>query len=255
MPTPFHTCHPAPSQSLGHTLPELLVGLSVGLVVVAAATALLGMSRQSWHSMSAAESLHTNALAALRALRTHAWLAGAVDAQATQADQWQLVSPYTSAQPDVAGAQGNKSQRSITLSHSSTVDSRDCQGNHLNKQAVVRNDFKFNSSNEFSCKDLNETGSTYQALAEGVEDLQVRYAQANPATQTLQWKTADQVSDMSQVMAIEVCLRVASPANVQAPKPSTPFKGCSDETIAHDGQLRRVFRRVYALRNHREVMP
>jgi type IV pilus assembly protein PilW len=245
----------ARSQSQGHTLPELLVGLSVGLIVVAAATTLLGMSRQSWFNMNAAESLHANARAALRALRTHAWLAGTVDVQATQVNQWQIVSPYTSAQPDLAGIQGNKSQRSITLSHSSAIDSRDCQGNHLNKQAVVRNDFKFNSSNEFSCKDLNESGSTYQALAEGVEDLQVRYAHANPATQTLQWKTADQVNDMSQVMAIEVCLRMARPTNVQTPKPSTPLKGCSDETIPHDGQLRRVFRRVYALRNHREVMP
>ena len=251
-----HRSYPhAQSRSQGHTLPELLVGLSVGLTVVAAATALLGMSRQSWLDMSAAESLHTNARAALRALRTHAWLVGSVDVQATQANSWQIVNPFTTAQPDLAGTQGNKSQRSITLSHSSAVDSRDCQGNHLNKQAVVRNDFKFNSSNEFSCKDLNEVGSTYQALAEGVEDLQVRYAQASPANQTLQWKTADQVSDMGQVMAIEVCLRVASSGNTQASKPSTPLKGCSDETIAHEGQLRRVFRRVYVLRNHREVMP
>lgn len=245
----------AHSQSQGHTLPELLVGLSVGLIVVVTATALLGMSRQSWLSMSAAESLHTNARAALRTLRTHAWLAGSVDVQATQANSWQIISLFTTAQPDLAGTQGNKSQRSITLSHSSAVDSRDCQGNHLNKLAVVRNDFKFNSSTEFSCKDLNETGSTYQALAEGVEDMQVRYAQANPANQTLQWKTADQVSDMSQVMAIEVCLRVASAANVQTPKPSSPLKGCSGENITHDGQMRRVFRRVYSLRNHREVMP
>ena len=236
-------------------MPELLVGLSVGLIVVAAATGVLGISRQSWQSMSTAESLHTNAQAALRTLRTHAWLAGSVDVQTTATNDWQIVSPYSTAQPDMTGTQGNKSQRSITLAQSSAADPRDCQGNHLNKQALVRNDFKFNSSNEFSCKDLNETGSTYQALVEGVEDLQVRYAQASPANQTLQWTTAEQVSDMSQVMAIEVCLRVASAANTQAPKPSSPLKGCSDETIAHDGQLRRVFRRVYALRNHREVMP
>jgi type IV pilus assembly protein PilW len=239
----------------GHTLPELLVGLSVGLVVVTAASITLGISRQSWLTLSAAESVHTNARAALRALRTQALMVGAVDVVNLAPNTWQLESPYSASQPDLAGTQGNKSQRSITFGHSSALDSRDCQGNHLNKLAVVLNQFKFNSSNEFSCKDLNETGSTYQALAEGVEDLQVRYAFANTSAQTLQWQTADQVSDMSHVMAVAVCLRVASANNVQAPSPSTPFLGCSGETVNHDGKLRRVFRRVYLLRQHREVMP
>ena len=244
-----------PKDQNGHTLPELLVSLSVGLMVVGAATVLQAMSRQSWQTMDAAESLHANARAVMRVLRRHAGLAGAIDVQPTPSDGWQWVNPYNSSQPDLSGEQGNKSQRSLSLAHSSAVDSRDCQGNHLNKQSVVRNEFKFNSSNDFSCKDLNETGSTYQALAEGVEDWQVRYAQANPHTQTLQWLTADQVSDMRQVMAIEVCVRMASVVNVQAPAPRSPLQGCLGESIAHDGQLRHVFRQVYLLRNHREVMP
>jgi Tfp pilus assembly protein PilW len=61
-----------PCHTHGHTLPELLVGLSVGLVVIAAASVTLGISRQSWLTLSAAESVHTNARAALRALRTQA---------------------------------------------------------------------------------------------------------------------------------------------------------------------------------------
>ena len=240
----------------GHTLPELLVGLSIGLVVLAAAATVLGISRQSWLTQNAAESLHTNARTALRAIRTQALMAGAVDVvNLPSSNQWQFETLYSTSQSDVTGTAGNKSERSLSLGHSSKVDARDCQGNHLNKLAVVLNHFKFNSSNEFSCKDLNEYGSTYQALAEGVEDLQVRYAQADTTHLTLQWLSADQVSHMSQVMAIEVCLRMASANSVQAPQPSTPLLGCSGEKITHDGKLRRVFRRVYLLRHHREVMP
>lgn len=245
--------HHAPP--LGHTLPELLVGLSLGLLVVAAATVAWGVSRQGWLSMSAAEAVHANARTALRVLHHHALLAGTLDAQASSPNAWQLISPYNASTPDLAGVGGSKTVRSLTLGHSQAVDAHDCQGNHSSTQAVIRNDFKLNTNRELSCKDLNTAGSTYQALAEGVEDFQVRYAQANPSAQTLQWRSAEQVSDMAQVMAIEVCLRIASLVNVQAPPPSTPLTGCAGETVAHDGQLRRVFRRVIALPNRRGVMP
>jgi hypothetical protein len=119
----------------------------------------------------------------------------------------------------------------------------------------VRNDYKLNTNKELSCKDLNLTNSTYQALAEGVEDFQLRYAEATPNTQTIQWKTANQVTDMAQVLAIEVCLRVASITTVHNTKPNANLKGCQDESLPTDGRVRRTFKRVVALRNRDEVMP
>jgi len=119
----------------------------------------------------------------------------------------------------------------------------------------VRNDYKLNTSKELSCKDLNLSNSTYQALAEGIEDFQLRYAQANPSAHTLQWKTANQVSDMTQVLAIEVCLRVASINTVHNTKPNANLKGCQDETLPADGRVRRTFKRVISLRNREGVLP
>jgi hypothetical protein len=119
----------------------------------------------------------------------------------------------------------------------------------------VRNDYKLNTNKELSCKDLNLVGSTYQALAEGVEDFQLRYAQASPNTQTIQWKTADQVSDMAQVLAIEVCVRVASAAVVHNTQSNASEAGCQGEALPVDGRMRRVFKRVITLRNRAGVMP
>ena len=37
----------------GYTLPELLIGMTLGLLVIAAATAAYGTSKQTWNAMAA----------------------------------------------------------------------------------------------------------------------------------------------------------------------------------------------------------
>ena len=150
---------------------------------------------------------------------------------------------------------GTKNIESLTLGHWHALDASDCQGNTGSTHTSVRNDYKLNTNKELSCKDLNLNNSTYQALAEGVEDFQLRYAEANPSTQTIQWKTANQVTDMTQVLAIEVCLRVASIHTVHNTKADSKLKGCQDEALPSDGRVRRTFKRVVALRNRDGVMP
>ena len=242
----------------GHTLPELLIGMALGLLVIAAATAAYGNSKQTWHAMAAADAVHANARVALRNIREQAHMAGAayLKANNNNGNFTVEISPHEDAgQAALAGVNGNKSVESLTLGHWHALDAIDCQGNTGNTHTTVRNDYKLNTNKELSCKDLNLTNSTYQALAEGVEDFQLRYAEANPSTQTLQWKTANQVTDMAQVLAIEVCLRVANINTVHNAKPNSNFKGCQDETLPSDGRVRRMFKRVVALRNRDEVMP
>jgi hypothetical protein len=203
--------------------------------------------------MAAIDAVHANARMALRKIREHAHLAGAAYLATSASPNTQLSDVYSLDQPDLQGDNGNKTTEHVALGHWVNVFARDCQGNQPDGTQVIRNDFKLNTNKELTCKDLTPTGSTYQALAEGVEDFQVRYAQANPVTQTLQWKTADQVSAMSQVLAIEVCLRVASVNSVSSG--SSASQGCEGETVAADNRLRRVFRRVITLRNRDGVLP
>jgi type IV pilus assembly protein PilW len=242
----------------GHTLPELLIGMALGLLVIAAATAAYGNSKQTWHAMAAADAVHANARVALRNIREQAHIAGAAYLKANNNNGNFAVDislNEDAGQAALAGVNGNKSVESLTLGHWHALDAIDCQGNTGNTHTSVRNDYKLNTNKELSCKDLNFTNSTYQALAEGVEDFQLRYAEANPSSQTLQWKTANQVTDMSQVLAIEVCLRVASINTVHNAKPNSHLKGCQDEVLASDGRVRRTFKRVVALRNREGVMP
>ena len=242
----------------GHTLPELLIGIALGMLVIAAATAAYGNSKQTWHAMAAADAVHANARVALRNIREQAHMAGAayLKANNNNGNFTVEISPNEdTGQSALAGVNGTKYVESLTLGHWHALDAIDCQGNTGSTHTTVRNDYKLNTNKELSCKDLNLTNSTYQALAEGVEDFQLRYAEATPNTQTIQWKTANQVTDMTQVLAIEVCLRVASITTVHNTKPNANLKGCQDESLPTDGRVRRTFKRVVALRNRDEVMP
>ena len=248
--------HPTLAQH-GYTLPELLIGLTLGLLVIAAATASYATSAHTWRAMAAADAVHVNARVALRNIREQVLMVGAVYLlPSSNTDHFSVeVSPSEDVgQAAVAGINGSKYVESLTLGHWHALDAADCQGNTHSSHSSVRNDYKLNTNKELSCKDLNLVGSTYQALAEGVEDFQLRYAQANPNIQTIQWKTADQVSDMAQVLAIEVCVRVASVAAVHNISSNASETGCQGETLPVDGRMRRVFKRIITLRNRVGVM-
>ncbi len=243
----------------GYTLPELLIGMALSLLVIAAATAAYSTSKQTWSAMAAADAVHANARVALRNIKEQAQMTGGAFLKPASNNDGTFTVDVSSnedaAQAALAGINGTKYVESLTLGHWHALDVIDCQGNTSSTHTSVRSDYKLNTNKELSCKDLNLTNSTYQALAEGVEDFQVRYAEANVSTQTLRWKTANQVTDMTQVLAIEVCLRVASVNTVHNTKPNTSYSGCQGEALPSDGRVRRTFKRVMALRNRDELLP
>lgn len=250
--------HNTPPQR-GYTLPELLIGMALSLLVIAAAMSAYGTSMQTWSAMAAADAVHANARVAFRNIREQTHMAGAAYLKPNSNSDGKFTVEVSSRErmdpAAVAGVNGAKNIESLTLGHWRALDASDCQGNTGSTHTSVRNDYKLNTNKELSCKDLNLNNSTYQALAEGVEDFQLRYAEANPSTQTIQWKTANQVTDMTQVLAIEVCLRVASIYTVHNTKADSKLKGCQDEALPSDGRVRRTFKRVVALRNRDGVMP
>jgi prepilin-type N-terminal cleavage/methylation domain-containing protein len=246
-----------PSQR-GYTLPELLMGMALSLLIIAAATKAFGTSQKTWNAMTVTDAVHANARMALRNIREQAHMTGAAYLIAHNSDgsfSVEISASEAPGQAALAGKNGAKSVESLTLGHWRALDAIDCQGNTGSTHTSVRNDYRLNTNKELSCKDLNLSGSTYQALAEGVEDFQVRYAEANVSALTLQWKTANQVTDMTQVMAIEVCIRVASINTDHNTKPNVNLKGCQDEALPSDGRVRRTFKRVMALRNREAFMP
>jgi len=231
------------SNSKGYSLTELLIGLGLSSLVVAIALSVYQLCRQSWQAISATDALYQNAQVAIRAIRRQADLDGAAYLLSASDNHVMLSTPYPSVSNPSEG---------LVLSHWSGVDPFDCQGNSsASPSALISNSFKRSSNKELTCKDINTSGSSYQALAEGVEDLQTRFAQINPVLNTLQWVNASALFGSAQIVAIEVCLRLATTIRIGVAVKGTlaPTTGCNGETIAADGKLRRVFRQVMALRN------
>ena len=231
------------SNSKGYSLTELLIGLGLSSLVVAIALSVYQLCRQSWQTISATDALYQNAQVAIRAIRRQADLDGAAYLLSASDNHVMLSTPYPSVSNPSEG---------LVLSHWSGVDPFDCQGNSsASPSALISNSFKRSSNKELTCKDINTSGSSYQALAEGVEDLQTRFAQINPVLNTLQWVNASALFGSAQIVAIEVCLRLATTIRIGVAVKGTlaPTTGCNGETIAADGKLRRVFRQVMALRN------
>lgn len=235
----------------GLSLVELMLGLAIGLGVLLAAHIAYQAQRQSWLLMQGIHALHHNANAAFDHLLTTLQSANAVALKnAGNGTISQLALPLD----DWRSGEAKSRSDALAVSRLGVLDGYDCQGNHLDKQTVIRDSYQLNNKLELTCKDTQSAGSTYQAIAEGVEDFQLLFAeQSSPQTALeiaqWQWKTADQIVSTAQVMAIEICLRMVSTQPNRTP--STEIQGCQGEPVINDGKLRRVFRRVVAIRSHR----
>jgi type IV pilus assembly protein PilW len=239
--SPFKPCQ-------GLSLVELMIGMALGLGVMLTAVMAYHTLRSSWVTMQSIDAMHHNANAAFDNLQNSIQGAGAIDLR-TDADGMATLPNHSDT--DWGATEGQQQSDSFWVSHPRIFNPLDCQGNRPGNHDLIRNSYQRNSKNELTCKDLNPTGSTYQALAEGVEDFQLRFAERHDPANTeasfsLQWKRADQVVVAAGVVAIEVCLRLASETSIQAA--NTNLLGCQNETLIHDGKLRRVFRRIFVIR-------
>jgi type IV pilus assembly protein PilW len=234
----------------GLSLVELMIGMALVLSVMLAAVMAYHTLRSSWLTMQNIDAMHHNANAAFDNLQNSIQGAGAIDLR-TDADG--MASLPSRTDTDWDATEGQQQSDSLWVGHPRIFNPVDCQGNRAGNHDQIRNSYQRNSKNELTCKDLNLTGSTYQALAEGVEDFQLRFAERHDpanaeASFSLQWKRADQVKLAAGVVAIEVCLRLASATVIQEASPN-PL-GCQNETLIHDGKLRRVFRRIFVIHSH-----
>lgn len=242
-PKPCFSLNHSSNRSKGYSLAELLIGLGVSSLVVGLALNLYQLCRQSWQFLAAVDTLYQNAQVAFRAIERQAELEGAAYFVSSSDNHVLLSTPYPSMITQ---------HESLLLMHWAGADLLDCQGNaSANPSNMISNSFKRNTHNELSCKDTNALGSNYQAIAEGVEDLQIRFAHINPLLNTLQWRNASELFGPAEIVAIEVCLRMVTPMRITSTVHHYPSSkaGCREEMIATDGRLRRVFRRVIALRN------
>jgi hypothetical protein len=116
---------------------------------------------------------------------------------------------------------------------------------------MISNSFKRSSNKELTCKDTNAQGSSYQALAEGVEarkhGLHKSTQHSIPCNGSMPprfWLSPNR-GDRSMFARIASTTRLGGAIKGTL----TPTTGCNGESISADGKLRHVFRHVMALRN------
>lgn len=269
----------------GVSLVELLVGVTIGLLVVLAATGTLVLNRTSSNTISDTANVTAQASNALRQMVYTLRQTGATEstpspdtAALTPVQQViDLVAPGTPLpgsgfmHPVTATATGILTGRNNLTASGMTFDeltyvfasrgaaiSRDCLGNQV---AAINGDlpnrFFLQADNpaanisdtnrpNLMCQGL--TANVAQPVARNVEDLQIRYLVDQGATQ--QWRNAAQVAAgaWNQVIAVELCLLVRGDVNHGAVLTGN-YTNCNDVVTAHDRFWRVALRQTVQLRN------
>jgi type IV pilus assembly protein PilW len=233
------------SQS-GISLLELLIGITIGLLVALAAVGSLSYTRVSSTSVGDSSRLQQDAATAFRIIGHHLRQGGARRLQPLGGSTNVEFNPNyggfgTAAAPIVITGTDGAATDTVQISYDAepSLTTSDCLGNTPAASANnVTNTFAL-SGNELRCTGI---GNSPAPIIEGAEDLQVWYGVRSGTT--LQYQSAP--ASFASVETVMVCLRLRGELTGT---PGAVVSGCNGENIANDGRIRRVFFRVFNLRN------
>ncbi|MBU7572272.1 MAG: PilW family protein [Hydrogenophaga sp.] len=256
------------SRQSGASLVELMIALAVGLMVVIAAMGSLVYTRTASQVMGDSTRLQQDAATAFRVI-------GQVVRQAGARRLLDMPGSTVSFNPQYKGIEVNVNTwqpaavkgtdgalnrpdtlalaRDHTLASGAdkksplNIDNVDCLGQPTAPGQNVTSTFSVDAG-ELKCKGSGSSEGSYGLMA-SVEDFQVWYGLREGAG--LRYTTATALNQFSpapwdQVEALRVCLRLAG--ELSSGLVATTV-GCQGEPTPNDGRLRRVFFRVFKLRN------
>lgn len=251
----------------GVSLPELLLGLAIGLLVAWAAVGLLASTRVlSRQTVDGAE-LMAQANNAMRLIGHQLRPAGAIELlalnpSAPPSEQVFVYSPHFDGLDldgdgvgdgghvwGQDGPQGTPDTLVLSFENRSAGITPDCLGAGTAK-ALHRVDSRFfMREGRLMCRGSSNPAAP-QPVADSLEDFQLRYALRLGADDgaTLQWLDADQMAGRwPQVRAVQVCLQVVGA--VGGPRlEGASFQGCNGLDQVHDGRRHIVLRNTFVLR-------
>jgi type IV pilus assembly protein PilW len=236
-------------QQMGVSLIELMIGIAIGMIVVVAAVGSLMYTRVSSSTVGDSTRLYQDASTAFRIIGNQIRQGGARRIQGAGGSTVQFNSTYvgfsttttTLVADGTEGASGATDTFRISRDIEPVIDARDCLGQSP-AGANINNTFTV-TGGELQCLG-SATGATTQAIAAGVEDLQVWYGVRSG--DNLRYRVASAVASWDDVEVLMVCLRMAGDTTNN---PGAASTGCNGEAIANDGRIRRVFFRVFNIRN------
>lgn len=228
----------------GLSLIELLIGITIGLLVVVAAIGSLVYTRVSSTTVGDSSRLQQDAATAFRVIGHQVRQAGARRIQAVSGSTNVEFNPSfsglsTASFVVIRGTNGtNTDTFTVTFDIEPAIAASDCLGiPAANTATSVISAFSL-VNGELRCTGLTNTGPIIQ----GAEDLEVWYG-VRTGTR-LQYQAAPAANE--SIETLMVCLRLAGE---QTGNPGAAVVGCNGENIAADGRIRRVFFRVFNLRN------
>lgn len=273
------------SHQQGVTLVELLVGIAIGLLVVAVATGALMVSRGVSGTVSDASGIQQQAAYAMRVIGMQMRQAGSlylnpnptgIAAAASEPAYMQAVAfetqatgtglPFNPATDTIsaasdtltAGFRRYKDQVHGSVDEQSLI--RNCLGgpDNASPDMIVQSAFQFvAASNELRC---NGNGAGAQPIVQNVAEFQLRYlVQDNtvPGKATIQYTDTAPTTTLgwSQVQAVEVCMVLFGTESIDMPSPSN-YKTCADAnqdmtalTGARAKRMHMRFRNVFQIRS------
>jgi len=250
------------SQS-GLSLVELLVGLSVGALVLVAALSSLVLTRGSGAVIADSASMIAQGNHATRLIGFHLRQGGAielrpVDPAASAGDRlYQFSDLYNGNNGSgrvVEGEEGGNAPDTLTISYETRTDevTRDCLG-AATAAGLPRVQNRFFVDNQaLLCQ--GSGGGAAQAVADNVEDFQVRYwvQQGVAPALTLERQDADAVDaagTWANVVAVEICLQMMGDIQSHPSVAGASFLNCNDVSTAQGGRQRQVLRSTLHIRN------
>lgn len=251
---PSHRPSTAGGSQRGVSLIELMVGIAIGMLIVIAAIGSMLYTRASSTTVGDSARLYQDASTAFRVIgetvrqggaRRLSPIGGNVEFNPNftglgSATQSAVISGNNGATtPTIAGDTLN-----VAYDSDGGITITDCLGNIANSAANnITNTFDLVDGN-LRCNG-NAAATTAQPLIQGVEDFQVWYGLRNTG-ETFRYRSAGDVADWNQVETVMVCLRLSGETRSN---PTAASVGCNGEAVAADGRIRRVFTRVFNIRN------
>ncbi len=269
-------------KSRGATLIELLVGITIGLMTIAAATGAVIVSRGLSGTVSDASQLQQQASLAFRVLGQQIRQAGSIQlnlaakkSATDPIDPRDVVAfPSLSDFPTLSGKDNpSTGEYKLTVGHQNYTESllptgaqtspfRDCVGAQMAPDAgtpsslIVQSNFVLENS-ELKCKGYGAP----QPIIRNVADFQVTYlkqANAIGGEPTIQRVTAATLSssDWKQVFGIEICITLYGDESINLPSGSK-YKDCENNDViitslsdtTRKNRLHLTFKSIYQLRS------
>ena len=244
---------PRAADQSGISIVELLVGLTIGLLVSIAALGSFSSTRSTSATLGDSTRLHQDAAMAFRAIGHHLRQAGAqrlIDDGGGKVEFNGEFEGYGSslvpqALQGLDGANNGPDRLDISHDTEDTLNAVDCLGQGAHPAPGITNRFELVNG---SLRCQGSGSGVPSPLIGGVEDFQVRYGVR--INDTLQYVNADAswtAANWNAVETVMVCLRLVGQVGGHT---GQAIAGCREnQVIANDGRIRRVFVRVFSIRN------